>query len=140
MPDSKFPVYIVVKGEKVRIGWAAADEVEGFVLELPGLRIGGEPEKSQPARSSGGGRDFGGGGGVFPPYGRSKGQPIRGAEMSQLQFYADRARQTLADPSKSRWHDKERELLAALEAEMDRQGGGGRQESSGGSAQDDIPF
>ena len=50
---------------------------------------------------------------------------IRGASGQDLEFYATGARRTLADPGKARFHDKERALLAAIEAEQARQGGGG---------------
>lgn len=60
-------------------------------------------------------------GAVFPPYGRSKGSPIYGASAGDLEYYAEGARRSLADPAKSRWHDKERALLAAIESEIDRQ-------------------
>ena len=93
---------------------------------------------------------------VFPNYGRSKGGPIRGATMQDLEYYANGARRSLADPSKARWHDKERALLASIEAEISRQrgggGGGGGDEDRGSPASgmdeseppphtdDDIPF
>lgn len=64
------------------------------------------------------------GGVTFPNYGRSKGALVAGATMQDLEYYATGARRTLADPAKSRWHDKERALLAAIEAEIARQGGG----------------
>ena len=38
---------------------------------------------------------------------------------------AEQARRTLADPGKARFHDKERALLAVIEAEQARQGGAG---------------
>ncbi len=124
------------------------------------LFIGGTPEAASAgaaaprrAYSSGGGASGGGGGEVFPNYGRSKGGPIRGATMQDLEYYANGARRSLADPSKSRWHDKERALLAAIEAEIARQrGGGGGDEDRGGApsarddneppphTDDDIPF
>lgn len=84
---------------------------------------------------------------VFPPYGRSKGAPIVGASTQDLEFYANGCRRTLNDPAKARWHDKERVLLAAIEAELARQAG-----HDGGADQpgdfdeppphndDDIPF
>ena len=50
--------------------------------------------------------------------------PIRGASAQDLDFYATGARRTLADPGKARFHDKERALLTAIEAEQSRQGGG----------------
>ena len=65
------------------------------------------------------------GGLVFPPYGRRKGAPVVGASMGDLEFYASGCRRTLGDPAKSRWHDKERQLLAAIEAEIGRQSGAG---------------
>jgi hypothetical protein len=72
---------------------------------------------------------------VFPPYGRSKGQPIAGASIQDLEFYINGSRRSLDDPSKSRWHEKERVLLAALEAELARQRGGG---GGGGGGGDDF--
>jgi hypothetical protein len=65
----------------------------------------------------------GAGGACFPPYGRSKGQPVSGASMGDLEFYRNGCLRTLGDPAKSRWHDKERTLLAAIEAEIIRQRG-----------------
>jgi len=61
---------------------------------------------------------------VFPPYGNAKGQPVRGASVRDLGFYAQGARKSLADPSKARFHDKERRLLAAIEAELAGRGEG----------------
>lgn len=69
---------------------------------------------------------------VFPPYGRSKGAPIYGASMQDLEYYANGCRRTLNDPSKSRWHEKERVLLAAIEAEIARQSGGSGEGGEGG--------
>jgi len=60
---------------------------------------------------------------VFPPYGRNKGGAIVGASIQDLEFYANGARRSLGDPSKERFHDKERALLGAIEAEIARQGG-----------------
>ena len=73
---------------------------------------------------------------VFPPYGRSKGAPIAGASLKDLEFYRSGCLRTLDDPAKSRWHDKERTLLAAIEAELARQQGG---EPAFLSDQDDSP-
>jgi hypothetical protein len=61
---------------------------------------------------------------TFPNFGRQKGQAIYGADMEALQFYAAAALRSLNDPAKERFHDKERTLLAALNAEMQRQGAG----------------
>ena len=60
------------------------------------------------------------GGLVFPPYGRSKGLPVAGASQGDLEFYRSGCERTLADPSKERFHAKERALLAAIEAELAR--------------------
>ena len=110
--------------EKVRVGSATRDG-DGFVLKLGELNLGGAgAPAAAPARASGGGGG-GGGGEVFPNYGRSKGMPIRGASRQDLDFYKNGANRTLNDPGKARFHDKERQLLAAIEAEIARQGGGG---------------
>lgn len=82
---------------------------------------------------------------VFPPYGRSKGAPIYGASMQDLEYYANGCRRTLNDPSKSRWHEKERVLLAAIEAEIARQRGEGGGDGGGGEeppppGDEDAPF
>ncbi|MBZ4419243.1 hypothetical protein [Myxococcus sp. RHSTA-1-4] len=140
--SEQYPVTVAVRRpdgrvEQVRVGTAVRSG-EGFTLTLGEMSIGGTPDAAAPAarRSApaGGGGGGGGDGMVFPNYGRSKGAPIAGASMQDLEFYANGARRTLNDPSKSRWHDKERQLLAAIEAEIARQqgGGGGGGESYGG--------
>lgn len=57
---------------------------------------------------------------TFPNYGRAKGMPVSGAEVKDLEFYAGGCRKSLADPAKARFHDSERRLLAAIEAELQR--------------------
>lgn len=91
-----------------------------------------------------------GNGATFPNYGRAKNQPVAGAQIGDLEYYAAGCRRTLDDPAKSRWHDKERALLSAIEAEIARQSGGGGPVShddplpsppfGGGGAEDDVPF
>ena len=66
----------------------------------------------------------GGNGATLPNYGRNKGQPVHGQAIPDLEYYAAGCRRTLDDPGKSRWHDKERDLLRAIEAEIARQSGG----------------
>jgi hypothetical protein len=165
MSEQGYPVSVAVRRpdgrvEHVRVGTAFKHE-DGFTLHMGELFIGGTPEAaSAPApatrRAASGGGMSGGGGEVFPNYGRSKGAPIRGATMQDLEYYANGARRSLADPSKSRWHDKERALLASIEAEISRQRGGGGDEEPGSSSasvsapmddneppphtDDDIPF
>lgn len=111
--------------EQVQVG-TAVRRGDGFSVRLVELTIGGEGvvRAAAPARRAPSGAP-GEPPTVFPPYGRSRGMPIRGASGQDLEFYATGARRTLADPSKARFHDKERTLLAAIEAEQARQGGGG---------------
>jgi hypothetical protein len=155
--DQSFPVTVLVQrpdgsSESVRVG-TAVRAGNGFRLRLGDLAIGlvadaAPSRSSQASAPSGGDRGM-----VFPPYGRSKGAPIVGASVQDLEFYISGSRRSLDDPSKSRWHDKERALLATMEAELERQrgGGGGSQDSAGGDAppddydsfgapDDDIPF
>ena len=126
-------------GTAVRMG-------DGFRLSLGELSIGAvaDPARARAAASSSGGDGM-----VFPPYGRSKGAPIAGASIQDLEFYISGSRRSLDDPSKARWHEKERVLLAAMEAELARRtegaGGGGsfaQGDFDGGPphSDDDIPF
>ncbi len=136
-----FPVTVAVTRsdgsvENVRVG-TATKSGDGFALSLGDLRIEGRADAAAPRRAAPAAAPRASGGGdasgmVFPPYGRSKGMPIVGGSMQDLEFYANGCRRTLGDPGKARWHDKERVLLAAIEAEMARQGGGG-----GGDMPDD---
>ena len=139
--SDQFPVTVAVTRpdgsvEQVRIG-TATKSADGFSISMGQLSIGSTPA---PRAAAGAARPAGGGGGgdgmVFPPYGRSKGMPVRGGSMQDLEYYANGCKRTLNDPSKSRWHDKERVLLAAIEAEIARQGGGG---GGGGSGQEEPP-
>ncbi|NTX40821.1 hypothetical protein HUA74_22965 [Myxococcus sp. CA051A] len=163
MSEQGYPVTVAVRRpdgrvEQVRVGTAFKNE-EGFTLRMGELSIGGTPDAASAAPRRAAAPSGGGGGGgdgmVFPNYGRSKGAPVAGASMQDLEFYANGARRSLNDPSKSRWHDKERQLLSAIEAEMARQqggGGGGGNEGygnrgggdgygsrGGGGYQDDVP-
>jgi len=141
------PVYVEVprpdgSSERVRVG-VAIEQGDGFVLRLGELTLGA-PEKASTgwARPAAAAAPAAGGdtsGGVFPNYGRSKGGAIRGATRGDLEYYANGARRSLNDPAKARWHDKERQLLAQIEAELARQGaedpggeGGYSQDSYGG--------
>ncbi|MCY1018443.1 hypothetical protein [Pyxidicoccus sp. MSG2] len=160
MSEQGYPVTVAVRRpdgrvEQVRVG-TAFKNAEGFTLKLGEMSIGSAPDAAaaapRRAAAPAGGGGGGGDGMVFPNYGRSKGAPVSGASMGDLEFYANGARRSLNDPSKSRWHDKERQLLAAIEAEMARQqgggggggesyggGGGGGRGGSGGFGDDDIP-
>jgi hypothetical protein len=155
--NETYPVLVAVSRadgsiENVQVG-TAVRQGDGFVLKLGELALGpprpaaGPP----PARGSAaaGAPAPGGATGplptVFPNYGRSKGGPIRGASLNDLEFYANGARRSLADPSKARWHDKERALLEAIDAEIARQRGGGGGEGPDGNeppphGDEDAPF
>ncbi len=137
----QLPVYVMAKGQRVQVGTATRDG-DGFLLELGELRVGSQPVAASPYSSgSSAGAGGGGGGEVFPNYGRSKGMPIRGASMGDLEFYANGSRRSLNDPAKSRFHDKERQLLAAIEAEIARQkGGGGGDNEPPPPGDEDAPF
>lgn len=135
MSEQSYPVTVLVRRpdgskEAVRVGTAVRSG-DGFNLVLGELSIGPTPDAAAPAarRAAPPGAD---GGMVFPPYGRSKGQPVVGAAVSDLEFYMSGCQRTLNDPAKARWHDKERVLLAAIEAELARQRG-----DAGGQPDDD---
>jgi hypothetical protein len=153
MSAPEFPVTVAINRpdgtvDHVRVG-TAVRVADTFQLSFGELHIGTVADAPRrpaasaspmPAPPSDGGM-------VFPPYGRSKGAPISGASIQDLEFYASGCRRTLGDPAKSRWHDKERQLLAAIEAELGGQGAGG---GGGGGARstrrmdepppfDDIP-
>lgn len=147
----QLPVYVQVRrpdgaSERVRVG--SAERVEdGFVLSLGDLFVGASTEPARRAPSAGAMPASGGQGSagplppgalpeVFPPYGRSKGMPIRGASAQDLEFYANGSRRSLGDPSKARFHDKERLMLAAIEGELARQRGDA---PSGGGGPDEPP-
>jgi len=152
------PVFVAVSRqdgsvEQVQVG-TATRQGDGFVLRLGEMTIGGAPVRGgagagagsyapapAPARS---GSSSGPLPTALPNYGRSKGAPIRGASQQDLEFYANGARRSLADPSKARFHDKERALLEAIDQEMQRQrgggGGGGEMEEPPPPTDDDAPF
>lgn len=122
MGDQELPVTVAVVRadgavEHVRVG-TAVRQGDGFSLKLGELEISAkaaEPRRRPPPSAAGDAPS------VFPPYGRSKGAPIQGASIQDLEFYANGARRTLGDPSKARFHDKERILLGIIEAELARQ-------------------
>ncbi len=153
--SDELPVYVQIRRpdgsfDKVRVG-SAMQSSEGFILSLGELIVSRTPDASSsfrraaaPAPASAGGGGGGTGGAVFPNYGTSKGQPVAGAALRDLEFYANGCRRSLNDPSKSRWHEKEKVLLAAIEAEIARQrggedGGGGGAGSGGGGFGDEPP-
>jgi hypothetical protein len=136
MSALELPVTVAVKRpdgsvEHVRVG-TAVRAGDSFRLTLGELAIGAVADAAPAQRRVAPPAD---GGMVFPPYGRSKGAPIAGASTQDLEFYANGCRRSLADASKARWHDKERQLLAAIEAELAGDSGGG----GGGGARAAYP-
>src|SRR5205823_1644653 len=115
---------------------------DGFVLKLGEMTM--SPAPASAPRASGGASSGDTSGGVLPNYGRSKGMPIRGASMQDLEFYLNGCKRTLSDPGKARFHDKERQLMAQLEAEVARQGGKSGGDDDGGGppphGDEDAPF
>lgn len=84
--------------------------------------------KSLAQIAEGGGRVASGapapsGGATFPPYGKSAGGAVAGATLNDLRFYAHGCVRSIENPDKVRFHAKERALLAAINAEITRQGG-----------------
>lgn len=65
---------------------------------------------------------------VFPPFGRAKGQPIKGAALDTLRFYERCCVENLDNPDKAKWHHKEQKLLDAVRDELRRQGHAGNHE------------
>lgn len=147
--NEEFPVTVAVERggrvEEVQVG-SAVRSGDGFVLRLQELRIHAGPAAEASARRAAPIAASPGGGMTLPNYGRSKGQPIAGASLQDLEYYAAGCRRSLADPAKARFHDKERVLLAALEAELTRQQGmrpmdpPGDSDDPGRPPDDDLPF
>ena len=57
--------------------------------------------------------------GQVVPFGRTKGTPIEEAETKDLQWLAGAMRESIADPAKERFAPKNRELLDAIEHELE---------------------
>jgi len=57
--------------------------------------------------------------GQVVPFGRSKGTPIEEADTKDLQWLAGTMRESIADPAKERFAAKNRELLGAIETELE---------------------
>jgi len=130
--SQSYPVTVAVRRadgsvEQVRVGTATKTD-EGFALQLGELTIGAEPASAPARRAAPSAPTRAAGPGelptIFPNYGRAKGNPIAGASANDLEFYANGAKRSLGDPSKARFHDKEKLLLQAIQAEQARQGGG----------------
>jgi hypothetical protein len=112
-----------------------AEGIDGLRADLRERGQAAAPAGRQPVTSPGGAR--------FGNYGRNKGGAVAGASMADLEYYAGGCRRSLADAGKARFHDAERTLLAAIEAEIARQTGGGRAAPPADEftpGDDDAPF
>ncbi|GMU60136.1 MAG: hypothetical protein AMXMBFR34_18990 [Myxococcaceae bacterium] len=86
--------------ELVQVGTARRDGGV-FVLDLRALHI--TPSRPEP-----------------PPPQQARAPPPVGGTLEDLEYIAQRARRTLADPSRARWHAQEREILTQVERELER--------------------
>jgi hypothetical protein len=84
--------------------WAQAN---GFVLAVGGAAPG-------PARTSSKSRS-----GQVVPFGRSKGTPIEEADTKDLQWLLNAVSESVDDPSKERWREKNVALRDAIKAELE---------------------
>lgn len=103
--DSAVNIYSESDREDLAVKRALQDAVMAYAASRP--HQGQTPQA--PVASSGA---------VFGNYGKTKGQPVAGAAKGDLEYYRQGCIRTLDDPSKERFHDKERVLLAAIDAEL----------------------
>lgn len=114
--DSAVNVYNESDREDLAVKRALRDAVFAYVRQADGKEVADAYVKLReatplPPPSVGGGA-------VFPNYGKTKNQPVAGASRNDLEYYRAGCLRTLADDSKSRWHEKEHALLAAIDAEL----------------------
>ncbi len=83
----------------VRVGTARRDGAH-FVLDLKALRISPVDAPVEPVPLA------------------APAPPAQGGTVEDLEYIAARARRTLNDPSKARWHQQERALLEQVELEL----------------------
>ncbi len=98
--------------ELVRVGTARRDGAY-FVLDLSALRISPLEEPARAAQPQPHGSPT-------PPPQPPPQPPSIGGTTEDLEYIAARARRTLADPSKARWHEQEKMILAEVERELER--------------------
>ncbi|MEW5742355.1 MAG: hypothetical protein AB1938_25785 [Myxococcota bacterium] len=102
---TELPVVVEVRRddgtqELVRVGTARRDGGV-FVLDLSALRI--TPGRAEPK----------------PALDVKPHTPV-GGTLEDLEYIAQRARKTLADPTRARWHAQEQEILSQVERELER--------------------
>jgi len=60
--------------------------------------------------------------GQVVPFGRSKGQPVEECDDRDLMWLQNAMRESVADPAKERWREKNQTLLDAIDAELESRG------------------
>lgn len=112
--ESALPVFVNVtredgRQEQVQVGYAIRAP-SGFVLQLGAMTIGSAATTQSAAP-------------VRPLHASTNSSPPQlscGASIEELEGMAERARKTLANPKRARWHADELQLLQAIEAELER--------------------
>lgn len=91
-----------------RYAWAA----------IAGVAV--EDDDAESTKEAGGAARSESSGAVFP-YGELKGQPIAGADKSDLEWLAGAMRKAIADPAKDKFKAQNSALLVEVERELDKQ-------------------
>lgn len=110
---------------------AKTSEVAGTKTATSAAPAGGQ--KSAPRVSQGAS------GAVFGNFGRSKGKPVAGASVQDLEWYREACLRSINDPSKSRFHAAEQVLLSAIDDELSRHTGGQQLRDDGMGGPPDEP-
>jgi hypothetical protein len=113
-----------MSGVSVQERMAAAMERQADATEAQNAALAAlvDALKARPVAGSSGGNGAAHSGPVFPNYGKSKGHAVAGASVGDLRYYGEGCIRSLENPEKQRFHDKERALLDAINAELVRQG------------------
>ncbi|MHB8872527.1 MAG: hypothetical protein ACYC8T_02465 [Myxococcaceae bacterium] len=111
--ELELPVMVTVAGadgrvERVRVGTALRCE-QGLLLKLAELSIATPAPAPAPKPVE------------VPLPLRWRAVASHTSSLTDLEYLANRSRQTLADPAKERWHSEAREQLMRIEEEMARQ-------------------
>lgn len=67
---------------------------------------------------------------IVVPFGRDKGKPITEVDDACIQWLADAVKNSIDDPSKAKWKDKNQAMLDALRAEYKRRNPGKKKKST----------
>lgn len=117
----------------------AASKPSGAPSPKPQASPGGSPSAPKPAPVTHFAKPTNGPAPVAG-FGSGKGKTAAQLDDGSLDWYAKRARESLADPGKAKFHDKERLWLASLEAEMKLRAAGGVVDGPPPHGDEDAPF